>query len=140
MINEIRQAIIDKLAEIYPTVTRRYLDNVPQNFKSPCFMLSVFDQEYAKRLNTKYKSVISFDLAYFSDAGDADIISDCLAKQEVLLRGFDFVGTFRIQNKNARITDNVLHLTFDIVYSEIKTEIPPPMQAQTINTNFKTNL
>lgn len=136
MISEIRQAIMDKLAEILPAVTRRYLDNVPQNFKPSAFLLTVIDQEYGKRFSTKYKSTISFDLAYFSDAGTADIKSDCLAKQEVLMRGFDFVGTYKVLNKTARITDNVLHLLFDIRYSEMIPNTDPSMQSQVTNTTI----
>ena len=136
MINEIRQAIINKLAELCPSVTRRYLDDVPQNFKPAAFMLSVYEQDHNKRLNIKYKSIVSFDLAYFSDKGAADIKSDCLAKQEILLRGFDLVGTFRVLNKQARITDNVLHLMFDIEYSEMIPVSDPLMQAKQTKTNL----
>ncbi|MDF2907473.1 MAG: hypothetical protein K0R34_2794 [Herbinix sp.] len=134
MISEIRQAIMDKLAETLPAVTRRYMDNVPQNFKPAAFLLTVIDQEYGKRLSRKYKSTISFDLAYFSGAGSADIKSDCLAKQETLMRGFDFVGTYKVLNKTAKITDNVLHLMFDIQYSEMVPNADPLMQSQETNT------
>lgn len=134
MINEIRQAVINKLAELCPAVTRRYLDDVPQNFKPAAFLLAVYEQDYNKRLSAKYKSTISFDLAYFSDKGAADIKSDCLAMQEILLRGFDMVGTFRVLNKKARITDNVLHLLFDVEYSEMIPVTDPLMRAQETNT------
>ncbi len=136
MINEIRQAVINKLAALCPSVTRRYLDDVPQNFKPAAFMLSVFEQDHGKRMNTKYRSTISFDLAYFSDKGAADIKSDCLAMQEILLWGFDIVGTFRVLNKKARITDNVLHLLFDIEYSEMISVTDPLMQTKHTKTNL----
>jgi len=137
MISEIKSAIVYKLKDVFPLITRRYTDdNVPQNFTTPSFFVSVIDQGYDKRINTKYKGLISFDVAYFSDMGVADIKSDCLAKQEVLLREFDLVGTYRIRNKNARITDNVLHMTFDVNYSEVKVEAMLPMQTQTTNTNL----
>lgn len=133
MINQISQAIIDKLAELYPDGFRRYSDNVTQNFTTPCFSIVVIEQEYNKRLNKKYSSAISFDVAYFSDVGTADIVSDCLEKQEVLLRGLDDIGSVRAINKNARITDDVLHITFDIRYSELKTESETPIQAKKVN-------
>jgi len=137
MISEIKSAIVYKLKELYPLIINRYTDdNVPQNFKKPSFFVSVIDQEYDKRMNAKYKGLISFDVAYFSDKGVAEIKSDCLAKQEVLLREFDLVGTYRIKNKNARITDNVLHMTFDVNYSEMKVETGIPMQTQTTNTTI----
>lgn len=137
MISDIKSAIINKLKVTYPAITKRYTDdNVPQNFAKPSFFVSVIDQDYEKRIRTKYKGLLSFDLAYFSDKDVATIKSDCLAMQETLLREFDLVGSFRIQNKNARTTDNVLHMTFDVNYSEMKVETSVPMQTQTTNTNL----
>ena len=140
MINDIKSAIIAKLKEIYPTILKRYTDdNVPQNFKTPSFFVSVIDQDYRKRMNVKSKSMVSFDVVFFSDKNTASIKSDCLDKQEVLLRCFDIIGTtkkFRVMNKSAQITDNVLHLTFDVNYSEIKEEAVILMQEQTTNTNL----
>lgn len=136
MISKIKQAIIDKLAELYPSGYLFHEDKVPQKFKSPAFIVLVVDHEYGKRMNTKYKGVISFDVAYFSDKNQADVISDCLLKQEALLRGFDRIGTYRAVDVTSRITDNVLHVFFNINYSEMKTDILIPMQTETVNTNL----
>jgi hypothetical protein len=140
MINDIKSAIVYKLRDTFPLITKRYTDdNIPQNFARPSFFVSVIDQDHEKRINTKYKGLLGFDVAYFSDKGMTDIKSDCLAKQEILLREFDLIGTankFRVLNKNARITDNVLHMTFDVYYSEMKVEPRIPMQTQATNTNL----
>lgn len=132
MISDIKSAIVYKLKELYPTY-KRYTDDIPQKFIKPGFVIFEIDQDYNKQLNRKNKGRISFDVAYFSDKGTADIKSDCLIVQEVLLQGFDLIGTtskFRVLNKNARITDNVLHMTFDVKYSEMKVETEIPMQTQ----------
>lgn len=138
MISDIKSAIVYKLKELYPTC-KRYTDDIPQKFTPPAFVIFEIDQDYRKRMHSKYNGRISFDVAYFSDKGIADIKSDCFAVQEILLQGFDIIGTiskFRILNKNARITDNVLHIIFDVNYSEMKTETVIPMQTQTTNTNL----
>ena len=135
VINATKIAITQKLKELYPNC-RVYADNVPQNFKTPTFFIFVIEQEYNKRLDNKYNSRISFDVAYFSNKGKNEIKSDCLNVQETLLREFDEVGEFRTLNKNARITDNVLHVTFEIRYSELKPEEFIPMKDQTTNTNI----
>lgn len=134
MINNIRQAIVDKLAEIYPSYTI-YADDVPQNFKQQSFLITLIDQDYSKRINTKYKSLLSFDVAYFSKL-TIDIKADCQNKQVELFREFDLIGTYRVLNKKAATVDNVLHFTFDINYSEIKVETGIPMQTQQTNTNI----
>lgn len=135
MINEIKSAIIYKLKELYPDC-KRHTDDIPQNFKKPAFVVFQIDQDYSKRLNTKYNGRISFDIAYFSDKSTPGIKSDCFEKQEVLLREFDYFGPFKALNKNARITDNVLHLIFDVNYSEMKVEPKTRMQTQETNTNI----
>ncbi len=135
MINEVKQAIVNKLLELYPGYTI-YDEDVPQNFRKQSFLISLTDQDYDKRLNCKFKSLISFDVAYFSNKGVAEIKSDCLDKQMNLLRSFDLIGSYRVLNKQATITDNVLHFTFDINFSEIKEDISDKMQKQQTNTNI----
>lgn len=135
MIADIRQAIAYKLKELYPDC-KAHTDDIPQGFKKPAFVMFQIDQDYSKRLNTKYNGRISFDIAYFSDKPKPKIKSDCFEKQEILLREFDYFGAFKAINKNARITDNVLHMTFDVNYSEMKVETSVPMQTQETNTNI----
>jgi hypothetical protein len=135
MINEIKQAIAQKIHEQYPSATI-YDEDIPQNFKTPSFLVTVIEQSYGKRLANKYNSTVSFDVAYFSDKGQNEIKSDCQAVQVNLLRAFDLVGTFRAQNLQATIVDNVLHITFDVSYSELKIEEFAKMQTQTTNTNL----
>lgn len=154
MISDIRNAIVYKLKELFSNC-KRYVDDIPQKFNKPAFVIFEIDQDYSKRLNTKYNGRISFDVAYFSDKSTPDIKSDCFTKQETLLRGFDYITsykevvdekteekslvanqTYKITNKNALITDNVLHLTFDVNYSEMKAEDATKMNTQEINTNI----
>jgi len=136
MINEIKQAIAQKIHEQYPSSTI-YDEDIPQNFKTPSFLVTVIEQNYGKRLANKYNSTVSFDVAYFSNKGKNEIKSDCQAVQENLLRAFDVLGTFRVQNLQATIVDNVLHITFDVMYSEIRKEEFPKIQEFTSNTNIK---
>ncbi len=135
MISDIKQAIAQKILELYPEATV-YDEDIPQNFKTPSFLVTVIEQDYGKRMVNKYNSTVSFDVAYFSGKGKNEIKSDCQAVQVDILRAFDFVGSFRIQNKQATIVDNVLHITFDVSYSELKIEEFAKMQTQTTNTNL----
>ena len=136
MINDIKQAIADKLEELYPGYTL-YDEDIPQNFKTPSFLVTVIEQNYGKRLANKYNSTVSFDVAYFSDKGKNETNSDCHAVQVNLLRAFELVGTFRAQNLQATIVDNVLHVTFNVSYSELKIEEFAKMQTQATNTDIK---
>ena len=134
MIDEIKQVIAQKIHEQYPSATI-YDEDIPQNFKTPSFLVTVIEQGYGKRLANKYNSTVSFDVAYFSNKGKNEIKSDCQAVQMSLLRAFDLMGGFRAQSLQATIVDNVLHITFNVNYSELKREEFAKMQKQTTNTN-----
>ena len=136
MISEIKQAIEQKIHEQYPEATI-YDEDIPQNFKKPSFLLTLIEQNYGKRLDNKFTGTVSLDLAYFSDKGKNEVKSDCQEVQVNLLRAFDLVGTFRAQNLQATIVDNVLHITFDVRYSEIKIERFVKMQSQSTNEHMK---
>lgn len=135
MINDIVQEVSNRLKELYPN-HYVYFDDILQKFTTPSFLIKLILQDYDKRINTKYKSRISFDVAYFSDKDDIDIKSDCLIMQESLFRNFDFLETVRVLNKQAEITDNVLHFSFDIHYAEMKAELGTKMQTQQTNTTI----
>lgn len=138
MIDNVKQAIVNKIAELYPPPTYTiYDEDVPQNFKKDSFLITLTDQDYEKRMNVKFDSLLSFDVAYFSKNKVTEIKEDCLEVQLKLFRGMDLIGNHRVLNKQATITDNVLHFTFNINYSEIKNEIFEKMQEiEDINTTL----
>lgn len=134
MINEIIQAIANKLAELYPD-HEIYADDVPQDFSTPSFLIVLADHDYSKRIIGN-SGVAIMDVSYFSDKGSQEIKSDCRTVQENLLRNFDTFGNFRATGKNARTVDNVLHLIFNVKYSEIKITDETAMQKQQTKTKI----
>lgn len=116
MINNIRQEIVNKLIELYPNHTI-YVDDVPQKFNKPSFLINLINQDYKKRMSVRYNSTLSFDIAYFSDS--VDLREDCHEVQLKLFRGMDLIGSSRVLDKQATIADDVLHFTFNINYSEL---------------------
>lgn len=121
MINDIKQSIVNTLLNIYPGVTI-YDEDIPQNFKTPCFLISLTNYSYNKRIDNKFNGEVSFDISFFSSEEKTDIKNDCIRVQQDLFRNFDLIGTYRPISKNATIVDNVLHFVFNIKYSEIKNE------------------
>ena len=121
MVNDIKQYIVNTLLQVYPKVTI-YDEDIPQNFKSPSFLITLTDHNYAKRIDDKFNGEVSFDISFFSSKEKTEIKNDCINVQQELFRNLDLIGSFRVGNKNAAIVDNVLHFTFKIKYSEIKNE------------------
>ena len=134
MISDVKTAIINQLGELFPSGYRFYDEIVPEDASKPYFLISLLVQTYNKRFNRTYSGVLSMDITY--DSNQTNIKPDCINIMERLQREFDFAGNYRLKNKTAKITDNVLHFTFDIQYSEVKEEQYTQMQQQTINTKL----
>lgn len=138
MISSVKRAVAEKLENMFPdNIYTVYDEYLPQDFSKPSFLITLTKQDYKKILNNKYKSLLSFDISYFSDKSESKIKNDCIDVQLDLLRQFDSAGLFKIINKKAEIKDNVLHFTFDLSYCEIKKEIYSKMEEQKTNTNLK---
>ncbi|PHV72183.1 hypothetical protein CS063_01530 [Sporanaerobium hydrogeniformans] len=137
MISSIKGCIARKLKEIYPAYTV-YDEDIPQNFKTPSFMINLIQEDYSKLLHMKSKATLSFDVAYFS--GSKAINNDIQDVQTSLLRKFDLIKKddfkIRILNKRCNTTDKVLHFLFDVNYREINQEAFIKMQKETTNTRL----
>ncbi len=134
MIDDIIQAIADKLAALYPGY-EIYVDDAPEDFAVPSFLITLAAHGYSKRIYGN-SSTATFDIAYFSGKGVREIKGDCRTVQENLLREIDMAGSFRAINKTARVTDNVLHVSLDVRYCEISFPEETSMQKQQTNTNL----
>lgn len=134
MIVNINKAIAKKLLGLYPNITI-YDEKVPQNFKTPSFFISTYDQDYNKRLNNKYKSTINYDISYFPN--DVCKNNEMYEVRETLLREIRDLDEFRALNIKSNITDDVLHIMFDVNYSEMKISDEIKMQNIKVNENIK---
>ena len=92
MINDIKQCIVNALLNVYPGITI-YDEDIPQNFKTPSFLISLTDHNYNKRIDNKFNGEVSFDISFFSSEEKTDIKNDCIRVQQDLFRNFDLIGT-----------------------------------------------
>lgn len=136
MINDIRQAIAEKLLQLYPDYIC-YTEEVPQDINPPAFSIMVVEHEYAKQLNTRFKGRISFEVTYYPSNASTGLLSDCINVQEVLMRNFNSIGNLRVNNRKAQIKENKLHLVIEFIYIEvIAEEQEATMRSQTTKTHL----
>lgn len=135
MVSSINDEVKNKLLSLYPGITI-YDEKVPQKFKTPSFFISIYDQDYEKRLNTKYESTISYDVSYFPNE-EYNKNNEMYIVQENLIREFRDMDTFRALNIKANITDDVLHIMFDVKYSEELITNETKMNNLNTNTGIK---
>ena len=138
MINDIKQCIVNALLKVYPGITI-YDEDIPQNFKTASFLITLTDYNYSKRINNKFNGEVSFDISFFSSKEKNEIKNDCIKVQQDLFRNFDLISRYRAIDKQSTIVDNVLHFTFKVNYSEIKDveAEKSKMVSAELNTNIK---
>lgn len=135
MINSINQFIADKLNSLFDNVTI-YDEKVPQDFKTPSFFISTYYQDYEKGVSDRYKSTVSYDISYFPNEGYSKN-NEMYGMQTVLLREFRELGAFRAINLKSNITDDVLHIIFDVKYLEATAKNEVKMNKIESSTNMK---
>lgn len=134
MIETIKEAIVNRLSELYPDLTV-YDEDLPAEYRKPAFLINVKNQNYTNLLQGKFKNQVNFDISYYSNSSDT-VKKDCLNMGQALLTGFDLISNCRLKNKKAETIDNVLHFTFEIQYTVRKEEVAIKMQKQELNTNL----
>lgn len=129
MINELYRAIASGLAAVRPCTI--YREDVPQNFKRPCFVVTLYDQNPSRGINGRFKNSVNADILYFpEDESDAGSHEECWTVGQDLEREFRPPG-FKIRNRSLRITDKVLHFLFRVDYREILVSTDVKMKEMT---------
>lgn len=135
MINELYRSIASGLAAIKPCAI--YREDVPQNFKKPCFMVTLYDQNPSRGINGRLKNSVDVDILYFpKNESGSEGKEECWTVGQDLEREFCPPG-FKIKNRSLEITDKVLHFLFHVDYREILVNTDVKMQEMTQNLQQK---
>lgn len=133
MINELYKAIAAGLKSVKSCTV--YREDVPENFSTPSFMVTLCDQNPSRGINGRLKNSVRVDILYFPE-NEVDYQEECWTVGESLRREFQPAG-FKIKNRNMKITDKVLHFLFDVDYTEYRDESHVKMQSMSQNTEIK---
>ena len=110
MIADIKQGIIDKLAETFPSVTI-YAEKVPQNFQEPSFRVKTITATERSEMGTRRWREIPFDILYFPESEDEpetewqNVVERLFQSVEWitaggdLMRGTDMSGDYDIEQE-----------------------------------------
>lgn len=135
MIDELYQSISVGLKPVKDCTV--YREDVPQNFKKPSFMVTIYEQNPSRGINGRLKNEVNMDILYFPEnKGKAELQEECWNVGQALAREFAVPG-FKIKNRNLKIEDYVLHFMFDVDYREYNDSPGVKMRTQTIDTNLK---
>lgn len=135
MINELYQGVNAGLKLVKDCTV--YQEEVPQNFKKPSFLVTIYEQNPSRGINGRLKNEVNMDILYFPEnRGKAELQEECWSVGQVLSREFAVPG-FKIRNRNLKIEDYVLHFMFDVDYREYKDIPGVKMRTQTLDVQVK---
>lgn len=135
MVNKLYEAVAAGLKEVKECVI--YREDVPQKFKRPSFLVTIYDQNPSRGINGRLKNSVSLDVLYFPEnQSRAELQEECWSVGQDLTREF-FLSGFKIKNRNLKIEDQVLHFMFDVDYREYLETADAQMQTMTQNTKIK---
>lgn len=140
MVESLYKAIAAECRSSVPELKKIYRDNIPQNMEFPCILVKITETTANRRLSERQRIKQNFDVQYFPGDESENRRKECEKVKQKMLRRFDVVSadgiSFYVRNKNASIVDDVLHLLFDVTYTEYEKKEIPKMEE--MNTNIET--
>lgn len=123
-ITDITNGIAKALHEAFGADYKKYIDEVPQGFKTPAFLILFLSLEHTQRLNSRWRITPLFNVQYFPN--EKTECPDMALKVQRVLREITLVNgvKMRASSPNSEIIDGVGHnfmqFNFDLFETEAK--------------------
>jgi len=126
------KAIAAECRSVVPELKKIYRDNIPQNADGPFILVLITDTDTRRCLANRQRVKQSFDVQYFPGEELQNRRKECEKVKQEMLQGFDVISaddiSFYVKEKNANVTDDVLHLLFSVSYVEYREPAQPKME------------
>ena len=114
IIDDVRKGIMKQINTFRDKdTTEIYSEDIPQNFKEPCFFIKEVRSSQTKELGKRYKGGHLYDIHYFSNPDSNSKNQDMRDMAEIMYGHMEFI---EVNNKltmgqelNHQIVDGVLH-------------------------------
>lgn len=140
MVESLYKAIAAECRSSVPELKKIYRDNIPQNMEFPCILVEIVETTAKRRLSERQRIKQNFDVQYFPGDESENRRKECEKVKQEMLRRFDVISaddiSFYVRSKSAFIVADVLHLMFDVTYTEYEEKEIPKMEE--MNTNLET--
>ncbi|MEK3974743.1 phage tail terminator family protein [Psychrobacillus sp. FSL K6-1267] len=109
-INDIQEAISIKLHQTFGSGYKKYIDEVPQGFITPAFLIQFLNLEHIRQIGDRWKVTTLFNVQYFpkngsSEASNMTLKTQQSLKQIALLNGSQMLGS----GSNSEVIDGIAH-------------------------------
>lgn len=125
-INDIQSAISIKLHQAFGANYKKYIDEIPQGFKTPAFLIQFLNLEHISMLSGRWKVTTLFDIQYFpqnsaSESANMTLKIQLALKDIKLLNGSIMLGT----GANSEVVDGIGHnfIRFNFFLQEVEQKV-----------------
>lgn len=125
-INDIQEAISIKLHQAFGSSYKKYIDEVPQGFITPAFLIQFLNLEHIRQIGDRWKVTTLFNVQYFpqnslSEASNTTLKTQQALKEITLLNGSLMLGT----GSNSELVDGIAHnfIHFNFFLQEVEEKI-----------------
>lgn len=125
-INDIQNAISVKLHDAFGADYKKYIDEVPQGFVTPAFLIQFLSLEHIRQIGKRWKVTTLFNVHYFpknglSEASNMTLKVQQALKEITLLNGSLMLGT----GANSEVVDGIGHnfIHFNFFLQEVDEKI-----------------
>jgi len=124
-INDIITAISIKLNQTFGDSYENYIDEVPQGFQAPAFLILFLSLENIRQVGNRWRVTTLFNVQYFPSNGRMDASNHTLKVQQALneitlLNGSIMLGTGASSEIVDGIAHNIIHFNFYLQEVEAK--------------------
>lgn len=129
-ISDIETAITRKLRQDFGSGYKLYTDEVPQNFKEPCFFVQFLNLEQFDRLGNQWQINTLFNVQYFGPKARNFTLEVQQALNIVELLNGQYM---RSTSKNSEVVDGISHNFMNFNFTLIEVEAKEFMDSIQIN-------
>lgn len=125
-INDISVAISRKLQEVFGSGYKKYTDEVPQNFVTPCFFIQFLSFEHIMQIGNRWKVTPLFNVQYFPQKGASESATMALKVQQAL-KDVTLLNSTKMlaRGANSEVVDGIAHnfMRFDFFLQEVEAKV-----------------
>ena len=125
-INDIQNAIAVKLHETFGEAYKKYMDEIPQGFKTPAFFIQFLSFEHIRQIGGLWKVTPLFNIQYFPKDGSSESANMALKVQQALKDVTLLNGTKMLaRGANSEVVDGIGHnfMRFDFFLREVEAKV-----------------
>lgn len=125
-INDIQNAIAVKLHETFGEDYKKYMDEVPQGFKTPAFLIQFLSLEQIQQISNRWKVTPLFNVQYFPQKSASESANMTLKIQQALKDVTLLNGAVMLaRGANSEVIDGIGHnfMRFDFFLQEIEAKV-----------------